>query len=86
MIQACANRVDMTESQKKMAQKVQPSLDRSREQPGDLVENAAKANAAMIAEILRNEGPVLPGLVNEGALKVAPAYYDLETGKVDWRF
>ena len=31
-------------------------------------------------------GLILPGLVNKGTLKVIPAFYDLETGWVEWLF
>jgi carbonic anhydrase len=85
MIEACADRLEVQGSLVRMAKKVQPIIERSSGQPGDLVENAARANAVMIAENLKTRGPVLPGLVKAGALKVIPAFYDLETGEVDWQ-
>jgi carbonic anhydrase len=84
MIKACAHRLEVKGNLMKMAWKVQSAVDRSREQPGEVVDNAAKTNALMIAESLETTGSILPDLVKKDALKVMPAFYDLDTGVVEW--
>ena len=51
--------------------------------PGDLVDNTAKANAKMVSEQLSQSTPVLSELVVKSNLKIAAAYYDLETGEIE---
>jgi carbonic anhydrase len=48
-----------------------------------LINNAAKANAKMVAEKLKSNCPILSELVKKGTLKIIPAYYSLETGAVE---
>ena len=62
---------------------IQPVLDKIKDKHGDLVNNAAKANAKMVAEQLKCSGPVLSKMVNAGKLKVVAAYYDLDTWDVE---
>jgi carbonic anhydrase len=62
---------------------IQPALHEAQEQPGDLVNNAARANTKIITEQLKCSKPVLSTLVREGKLKVIPAFYDLDTGVVE---
>jgi carbonic anhydrase len=62
---------------------IQPAVDLAKEQPGNLLDNAVKANAKMVAEELKTAGVHFTELVNEGRLIIVPAYYDLETGIVE---
>jgi carbonic anhydrase len=58
-------------------------VDQVKDLPGDLVDNAVRANAKMVAEQLRSSQPVLSELANAGALKIVAARYDLDTGVVE---
>lgn len=66
-----------------LAATIQPAVDQVRDLPGDLVDNAVRANAIMVAEQLQSSQPVLSDLVNAGALKIVAARYDLDTGVVE---
>jgi carbonic anhydrase len=44
--------------------------------------DAAKANAAIQAALLRSSSPVNADLVKQGRLAVVASYYDLATGQV----
>jgi carbonic anhydrase len=57
---------------------IQPAVD----QAGDNLETATKANARIQATLLRESSTVVSGLVKEGKLKVAAAYYDIANGSV----
>jgi carbonic anhydrase len=46
-------------------------------------EATARINAKIQADLLATASPVLAGMIGQGQLKVVPAYYSLETGKVD---
>jgi len=66
-----------------LTEALQPALDEVKDQPGDPVNNAARANAKIVTEQLKCSKPILSKLVNEGKLNVVPAFYDLETGVVE---
>src|SRR5271168_2075074 len=57
---------------------IQPAVD----QAGNNLEAATKANAKIQAALLAESSTVIRGLVKEGKLKVAAAYYDIATGSV----
>ena len=61
---------------------IQPLLDEVKDKPGDLINNAAKANAKMIGQKLLSE-PILAARLNTGKLSVVAAFYDLDTGVVE---
>jgi len=62
---------------------IKPALELVKEQPGNLVNNAAKKNALMVAEQIKQRGEHFSQLIDEGKLLVVAAYYDLETGIVE---
>lgn len=62
---------------------LRPAVEEARAMEGDLLDNAARINAGLIAEKLRTAVPVLSMLVAAGRLEVAAAYYHLETGMVE---
>ena len=64
-----------------LLQAIQPAVDSTRNQPGDRVENACKANAILQANRLK-ASPVISDLINQNRMRVVPAYYDLDTGAV----
>ncbi len=52
---------------------------------GDLVEEAAHANVSRVVENLRKtSSPVIAGSIQSGKVKIVGAYYDLDTGTVDF--
>ena len=57
---------------------IQPAVD----QAGDNLEAATKANARIQAALLGESSTVIKGLVKEGKIKVAAAYYDVASGSV----
>ena len=60
---------------------IKPSVEKSKNQPGDPVENACKANVLIQVDKLKSS-PVISQLIDAGKLKVAAGYYDLDNGKV----
>ncbi len=61
---------------------IQPAVDRVRNQPGDLVENAVLANIALVVGQVKGSKPILADRVRRGELVVVGARYDLDDGKV----
>jgi carbonic anhydrase len=57
---------------------IQPAVDLA----GNNLEAATKANAKIQAALLAESSTVIKGLVKEGKLKVAAAYYDIAAGSV----
>lgn len=66
-----------------IAQAIQPAVDSVKDAPGDMLDNAVKANARNVANQIRASEPVLAKLVRSGKLKVIAAHYDLESGRVE---
>ncbi|ADI65529.1 carbonic anhydrase [Trichormus azollae] len=64
-----------------LLQAIKPGLEKSKEQPGDKLENACKANILVQIEKLRSS-PVLSELIKSNKLKIVGGYYDLDSGKV----
>jgi len=63
---------------------IQPAVSRGRALDGDLLENCTKLHATMVAERLRLQGPLLSRAVQEGKLRIVPAYYRFATGVVEF--
>ena len=55
-----------------------------RDKPGDLLDNAGRANISRIARRLREAEPILSDPQRSGTVKVVGAYYSLEDGSVDF--
>jgi carbonic anhydrase len=66
-----------------LAAVIRPAVERAREQPGDLIDNAIRENARGVADTLRTNQPILAGLAADGTIEVHAAYYDLSTGRVE---
>jgi carbonic anhydrase len=60
---------------------IKPAVASSKNQPGDSLENAVKANVMLQASRLK-ASPVISKLIEENKLKVVGGYYDLDTGTV----
>src|SRR3954451_23795385 len=67
-----------------MIEPIIPAVLSVRDQPGDLLDNAVRANVRRIARRLRETEPTLLTPQREGRLKVVGAYYSLEDGSVDF--
>lgn len=65
-----------------LARAIQPAVDRASEMDGDLLDNAVKHHASMMATQLRASQPLLAPLVESGKLQVVAAHYDLASGVV----
>ena len=62
---------------------IRPAVARAKDQPGDPLQNAIRANVQDIVTRLRHTGPVLSERVKAGRLKVMGASLSLSTGKVE---
>ncbi len=60
-----------------------PALNSAKDMPGDLVENVAIANIRNVVKELGQSGANFPGMIESGKLDIVPAYYNIDTGKVD---
>ncbi|NJK69356.1 MAG: carbonic anhydrase [Richelia sp. CSU_2_1] len=61
---------------------IKPAVESSKDETGDRLENAIKANAMLQANRLK-ASPVISKLIQENKLKVVGGYYDLDTGAVN---
>lgn len=61
---------------------IQTAIKKAKPIAGDLVDNAAKEVAKMIASQIADSEPIIGDYVKEGKVKVIPAYYDIGTGAV----
>ena len=61
---------------------IKPAVESSKDQGGDRLENASKANVVLQAQRLK-ASPVISKLIEENKLKVVGGYYDLDTGAVN---
>jgi len=60
---------------------IKPSVEKSKEEAGDKLENACRANILAQVEKLKSSS-VLSELIKAEKLKVVGGYYDLDTGKI----
>jgi len=65
-----------------IVKRIAPAVAEARKQPGDLVDNAVRANVRDVVASIRKEASVLAELEHEGKLKIVGARYDLDTGEV----
>ncbi|HBC87392.1 MAG TPA: carbonic anhydrase [Lentisphaeria bacterium] len=61
---------------------IQPSVDKAKNQPGDLLDNAIRANVSSMVRLLKSSQPILEKKAKEGGLSIVGAYYDLDDGTV----
>ncbi len=61
---------------------LKPAVEQVKDQPGDKVDNAVRANIKLITAKLKAAEPVLAPAVKAGKVRVLGAYYDLDNGKV----
>ncbi len=69
----------------KMVEPIIPAVLQAQGQPGDLVDNAIRENVRRVVNQLRTQSdPLLLEPQRTGRVKVVGAYYDLDTGSVDF--
>ncbi|MBW4520353.1 MAG: carbonic anhydrase [Scytolyngbya sp. HA4215-MV1] len=64
---------------------IQPAVDRAKDEPGDLLDNAVRANIQLVVEQLKSSMPVAE-LVQHSRLKIVGAQYKLDCGTVEVLF
>lgn len=63
---------------------IQTAIKNVKDVEGDLVNNASKELARLVSEKIAQSEPVIAEMVQDGSVKIVPAYYDLVTGKVEF--
>ena len=63
---------------------IQPAIAATKNESGDLLEKAIKANVKIVKEKLKSSKPLLVKLMETGKLRISGAYYNLESGKVEF--
>lgn len=63
---------------------IQPAVNATKGESGNLLEKATKANVRNVEETLKRSKPVLANLIEKGTLQVIGGYYDLDSGKVEF--
>jgi carbonic anhydrase len=61
---------------------IQPAVEKAKNQPGDLLDNAVRANITIVVQQLKSSEPILEELVKKGDLTVVGTRYDLDDGVV----
>lgn len=67
-----------------MIAQIVPAAVAVRKAQGDFVTNAVRENARLNARKVLRASKIVDHLVHEGKVKVVPAYYDLDSGKVEF--
>lgn len=67
-----------------MIEPIVPAALAVRDAPGDLVDNAVRENARRTAARLVAHSSIIAGLVKDGKVKVVGAYYELDSGRVEF--
>ena len=62
---------------------IKPAVDQVKNQPGDKLDNAVRANIKMSMEQLKSTSSILSEAMKTGKLKIVGGRYDLDTGKVE---
>ncbi len=62
---------------------IKPAVDQVKNQPGDKLDNAVRANIKMGVNKLKSVSPVFSEAIKAGKLKIVGGRYDLDTSKVD---
>ena len=65
-----------------LVQGITPAVEAAKTQPGDLLDNAVKANVRLTVERLKGS-PILSEALEKGELTIVGARYDLDTGAVE---
>jgi len=82
-VEAAAKGAEATGRLGLVLQAIKPAVERVKGQPGDLVENAVRANVEMVVDRLKFADPLLADWVKAGRVRIVGARYDLDSGWVD---
>ncbi|HOV89960.1 MAG TPA: carbonic anhydrase [Syntrophorhabdaceae bacterium] len=63
---------------------IMPAVEKAKGQHGDIVENAIRNNMEITVEKIKSSEPIMTKAVKEGRVKVIGAYYDIESGVVEF--
>lgn len=65
-----------------LVQAITPAVEMASTQPGDLIDNAVRANVILEVQQLVSSSDIISHAVQDGSIKLAGARYDLSTGAV----
>jgi len=60
-----------------------PAVENAKEMKGDIIDNAIRENARLIANKIRMSEPIIKRIIKSGEAEILGAYYDIKTGKVE---
>jgi carbonic anhydrase len=80
---AVAGRGAPPEGMSRLASEILPAVEEAASLPGDLLDNTARVHARLTVERLRAESFVLKEMMRSGRGAALPAFYDLDTGRVE---
>jgi carbonic anhydrase len=66
-----------------LVEAIKPAVIKAQSEPGDLVDNSVTANVMLEIEYLLSSSSIISHAVDQGAVKVVGARYDLGTGAVE---
>jgi len=67
---------------KSLVEAIRPAVEEAKGEPGDLAENAMRANVKRVVHHLKTSKPILKQFVHKGTLTVVGARYGLDDGQV----
>lgn len=62
---------------------LKPAIEKAKQQPGNLINNAVKQNAIQVADHLKTKVEIIKNAYHQNQLLIVPAYYNLNTGLVE---
>jgi carbonic anhydrase len=66
-----------------LAGAIAPTVQQVQGMPGDLVDNAIRANIRLVVEQLTGRSPLLAEMLAHGEIKIVGGYYPLQSGRVE---
>jgi carbonic anhydrase len=66
-----------------LVEAIKPAVIEAQSQPGDLLDNAVRANVALEVEYLKSSSQVISQALGQGTIELVGARYDLGTGAVN---
>jgi carbonic anhydrase len=67
----------------RLVEAIKPALEIAKDQPGDKLDNAVRANTRMVVGQIKSSTPILADLAKKGKVNIVGAYYALDTGAVE---
>lgn len=67
-----------------LVETLKPAVEKAKGQPGDLLDNAIRANVQLITEQLKSADPIMSAAVKAGKVKIVGAHYNMNTGVVSF--